>query len=76
MALVARQWCRFTSRERIVNAPASLWAGAFFRIGALYACAGAMCACLGPGARRVGFNVCAGGVNGDLAARETEVRGL
>lgn len=51
-------------------------AGVFFYVGASYAYPGAPLACLAPGARRVGFDVCAGGVNGDLAARETEVRGL
>ena len=56
--------------------PGSCLAGAAFRVDASHACAGAMRACLASGARRVGFDVRAGGVNGDLAARETEVRGL
>lgn len=48
----------------------------FFRVDASRVCAGAMRVCLASGARRVGFDVCAGGVNGGLASREMEVRGL
>lgn len=45
--------------------------------GASYACVDALRACLASGARRVGVDVCAGGVvNSDLAAREAEVGGL
>ena len=55
--------------------PSFCLAGAFFYVGASYARAGAMCACLAPGALIFGGGVRAGGVNDGLAARETEVRG-
>lgn len=44
--------------------------------GASYACVDALRACLASGALRCGADVRAGGVNSDLTARETEVRGL
>ena len=55
--------------------PSFCLAGAFFYVGASCACSGELCACLAPGALIFGVDVCAVGVNGDLAAREAEVRG-
>jgi hypothetical protein len=74
MALVARLAVSFLSRVSIKNTPARLWAGVFFRVGAPYAYPGELRACLAPGALIFGVDVRAVGVNGDLAARETEVR--
>ena len=55
--------------------PGLLQAGVFLYVGASYAYPGELLACLAPGTRRIGSDVRAVGVNGDLAARETEVRG-
>lgn len=55
--------------------PSFCLAGAFFYVGASYARSGELRACLAPGALIFGVDVRAVGVNGDLAARETEVRG-
>ena len=51
----------FASLASIVNTPAYHRPGLFFYVGASYAYPGAPLACLAPGARRVGFDVCAGG---------------
>lgn len=55
--------------------PSFCLAGAFFYVGASYARSGELRACLAPGALIFGVDVRAVGVNGDLAAREAEVRG-
>ena len=55
--------------------PGFCLAGAFFYVGASYVRSGELRACLAPGALVFGVDVRAVGVNGDLAARETEVRG-
>ena len=54
--------------------PNKSWA--VFHVGASHVCAGALRACLAPGARRVGSDVRAVGGNCDISARETEVRVL
>ena len=55
--------------------PSFCLAGAFCYVGASYARSGELRACLAPGALIFGVDVRAVGVNGDLAAREAEVRG-
>lgn len=70
MALAERLAVSFLSRVSVKSAPANMLIG----WGALFL---ATCAArLSPGARRIGFDVRASGVNGDLAACEAEVRGL
>lgn len=55
--------------------PSFCLAVAVFRVGASYACAGAMRTCLAPGTLIFGVDVRVVGCESVLAAREAEVRG-